>query len=79
LAYIISFLDEGRIWKMSKNFEAYLDLDKTGLENKYVIIVDGKVVAKGEDIENMLSSVRQKYPHEIPFVAKVPDERMLIL
>ena len=64
---------------MTKNFEAYLKLDKTGLESKYVIIVNGEMVAKGEDIESMLNSVRQKYPNEIPFVAKVPDERMLIL
>jgi hypothetical protein len=64
---------------MTKNFEAYLKLDKTGLENRYVIIVNGEIVAKGEDIENMLDSVRQKYPNKIPFVAKVPDERMLIL
>lgn len=64
---------------MTRNFEAYLSLDKTGLENKYVIIVDGRVVAKGEDIENMLGRVKQEYRHEIPFVAKVPDERMFIL
>ena len=64
---------------MTKNFEAYLKLDKTGLENKYVIIVNGEILAEGEDIENMLDSIRQKYPDEIPFVAKVPDERMLIL
>jgi len=64
---------------MTKNFEAYLQLDKKGLENKYVIIVNGEVVAKGEDIENMLETVKRKYPHEIPFVAKIPDERMLIL
>jgi hypothetical protein len=64
---------------VTKNFEAYVKLDKTGLENKYVVIVDGKVVVKGRDIENMLERVRQKYPDEIPFVAKVPDERMLIL
>jgi len=64
---------------MPKNFEAYLKLDKTGLKNKYVIIVNGEVVEKGEDIENMLDRVRQEYPDEIPFVAKVPDERMLIL
>ncbi len=64
---------------MSENFEAYLRLDKKGLENKYVIIVNGKVVMKGEDIEDMLEMVKQKYPQEIPFVAKIPDERMLIL
>ena len=64
---------------MTKDFEAYLRLDKTGLKNKYVIIVNGEVVAKGEDIENMLKKVKREYPHKIPFVAKVPDERMLIL
>ncbi|MBI5968849.1 MAG: hypothetical protein HY882_13475 [Deltaproteobacteria bacterium] len=64
---------------MSKNFDAYMKLDKTGLQNKYVIIVNGTVVARGENIEEMLDRVRQEYPDEIPFVAKVPDERMLIL
>ena len=64
---------------MTKNFEIYLELDKTGLENQYVIIVNGEVVAKGEDIENMLGKVRNDYPDEIPFVAKVPEERVLIL
>lgn len=70
-------MKEGR--DMTKNFEVYLELDKTGLENKYVIIVNGEIVAKGEDIESMLNSVKQECPNEIPFVAKVPDERMLIL
>jgi len=64
---------------MSKNFDAYVILDKTGLENKYVVIVNGEVVAKGENIEEMLDRVRKEYPHERPFVAKVPEERMLVL
>lgn len=64
---------------MTKNFDAYVRLDKTGLEKKYVIIVNGEVVAKGENIEEMLERVRREYPNEIPFVAKVPEERMLIL
>ena len=64
---------------MTKNFEAYLNLDKTGLQNKYVIIVEGKVVDKGEAIEDMLEKARQEYPDKIPFVAQVPDEKMLVL
>ena len=64
---------------MSKDFDVYFKLDKKGLENKYVIIVKGKLVAKGKDIESMLDKVKRKYPKETPFVAKVPDERMLIL
>jgi hypothetical protein len=43
-----------------------------------VILVDGELVAKGEDIETMLKEVLQKYPNEIPFVAKVLDKKMII-
>jgi hypothetical protein len=64
---------------MSKNFKAFLELDKKGLENQYIILVNGKVVAKGFDIEKMLAQVRKKYPKSTPFVAKVPDERMMVL
>lgn len=64
---------------MSKNFEAYLRLDKKDLQNKYAVIVNEKVVAKGENIEEILEMVKREYPDEIPFVAKVPDERMLVL
>jgi len=64
---------------MSENFDVYLSIDKTGLENQYVIVVNGEVVAQGEDIKTMLENIRKEYPNEVPFVAKVPDERMLIL
>jgi len=64
---------------MTINHAAYAKLDKSGLENKYVVIVDGKVVAKGGDIENMLAKVRKRYPKKTPFVGKVPDDRMMVL
>jgi len=64
---------------MSSNFQTYCDLDKQDLHNKYVVIVKRKVVAQGEDIEGMLKKARRDYPNEIPFVAKVPDENMLVL
>ncbi len=37
------------------------------------------MVAKGEDIKRMLAQVTKKYPDEIPLVAKILDERMLVL
>jgi hypothetical protein len=64
---------------MSKNFEAFLEFDKKGTENQYIILVNGKVVAKGFDIEKILAQVRKKYPKATPFVAKIPDERMMVL
>ncbi len=64
---------------MSKNFKAFLALDKKSLANQYVVLVKGKVVAKGFDIEKMLAQAREKYPSITPFVAKIPDERMMVL
>ncbi|MCJ7577631.1 MAG: DUF5678 domain-containing protein [candidate division Zixibacteria bacterium] len=64
---------------MTKNFEAFLKLDKSKFQNKYVIIVKGKVVARGKNIEKMVAQVRKKYPEETPLVAKILDERMLVV
>jgi hypothetical protein len=64
---------------MTKNFEAYLKLDKSKFQNKYVIIVKRKVVAKGEDVEKILAQVRRRLPGETPCVAKILDQRMLVL
>jgi hypothetical protein len=64
---------------MSKNFEAFLKLDVKGLENHYIILVNGKMVAKGFDIEKMVARVRKKHPKATPFIAKIPDERVMIL
>jgi len=64
---------------VSQNLKAYQKLNLKGLENKYVIVVNGKLVAKGDDIEEMLRKVRQKYPKNIPFVAKVPSNNMMVV
>lgn len=64
---------------MSKNFDAFLKLKKVGLEEKYVVIVKGKVVGKGKDIEKLLPRVKRQYPKEIPLVAKIPSDEVLIL
>ncbi|MCD6093898.1 MAG: hypothetical protein J7J51_03825 [Candidatus Omnitrophica bacterium] len=64
---------------MTKNFQAYLKLKKAGLEDKYVVIVKGRVVGKGRDIERILSIAKRRYPQETPLVAKIPSEEVLIL
>lgn len=64
---------------MSKNFQAYLKLKKRGLEDRYVVIVKGKVIGKGKDIEKILSIAKKRYPKEIPLIAKIPSEEVLVL
>ena len=64
---------------MSKNFQTFLKLDLSKLTDQYVILVDKKLVAQGKDIVSLLKLVRQKYPHKLPFIAKIPDNSALVL
>ena len=65
--------------KMSENFKTFLKLNLPSLADRYVILVDKKVVAKGKDIVSLLDSVHKKYPNKIPLVAKIPDKSALVL
>lgn len=64
---------------MSENFQAFLKLNQEKYANKYVVIVNKKLVASGQDIVTMLKSARKRYPKQVPFVAKIPDKSVLVL
>lgn len=64
---------------MSKNLQTYLRLNKARYKHQYVVLVDGKLVAKGKDIEKILSRVQKSHPRKVPFVAKVPGNEVLVL
>lgn len=64
---------------MTKNFQAFIKLDKSKLTNKYVVIIDSSVVGTGLDIYALLKRIRAKYPAKTPFVAKVPSSELLVL
>lgn len=64
---------------MSKNFQAFLKLDTSKYLNQYIVMIDKKIIAHGKDIVSMLKSVRKKYPHKTPFIAKIPEKALLVL
>lgn len=64
---------------MSKNLQAYLRLNKSRYKDQYIVLVDGKLVARGKDIEKILKRVQKSYPRRVPFVAKVPGNEVLVL
>jgi len=64
---------------MTRNFEAFLKLDDSKYRDKYVVIVKGKVAGSGMDVERLLKATRHKFPKEIPLVAKIPKEEILVL
>jgi len=65
--------------KMSVNFQAFLKLDAYKYLNQYIVMIDKKVVANGNDIVCMLKNIRKKYPHKTPFIAKIPEKSVLVL
>ncbi|OGX47234.1 MAG: hypothetical protein A3G88_07445 [Omnitrophica WOR_2 bacterium RIFCSPLOWO2_12_FULL_63_16] len=65
--------------RTADNLDAFLKLDQRKLADQYVVLVGAKLVAKGTDIETMLRRVKQRYPRQTPFVAKVPSPTTLIL
>lgn len=64
---------------MDRDFDAYLKLDCKKFSNQYVVILNGKVVASGQEIDLILAKIRKKYPRKIPLIAKVPSPETLIL
>ena len=64
---------------MTKNFQAFLKLDKTKYLNEYVVIIDEKIISSGKDIVSMLKAARKKFPKKTPFVAKIPEKSVLVL
>lgn len=64
---------------MTKNFQAFLKLDKSKYTDEYIVIIDRKIVASGKDITSLLKSVRKRYPKKLPFVAKIPEKSVLVL
>ena len=64
---------------MTQNFQAYLKLNTAKYADKYVVIINGKVVASGKAIEKILPAVRNKYPDSRPLVAKISKTETLVL
>lgn len=64
----------------SKNLNAYLKLDRRKYAGEYVVLVNGKLVNHGPNLEEMVDEVRRKNPGVTPFVTKVfPPQDALIL
>ena len=67
---------------MTKNFEAFLKLpvaEQEKYKGKYIVMIDGKIIAIGSEIDKIFPTVIKRYPKKIPFVAKIPISGAMIL
>ncbi len=72
-------INSGGDLRMSENFQTFVKLDTSEYTNQYIVMINKKVVANGKDLVSMLKSVRKKYPHKTPFIAKIPEKSVLVL
>lgn len=67
---------------MTKNFEAFLRLPTTEQEKyrgRYIVMIEGKVIASGSEIDKILPTIIRRYPKKTPLVAKIPVSGAMVL
>lgn len=70
------------ITPMTQNFKAFLNLSKRmqrKYEGQYIIMIDGKIVSHGKQIDTPLPTIKRKYPEKIPLITKIPRAEAMIL
>ncbi len=67
---------------MTQNFKAFLNLSKRiqeKYEGQYIIMIDGKIVNHGKQIDKLLPTIKRKYPEKIPLITKIPKAEAMVL
>ena len=65
---------------MDENYQTYLKEDLEKYEDKWIVIVDKKIVASGDNLKELVDKAKKDYGEKIvPFVAKVPKKNLMIL
>jgi hypothetical protein len=62
----------------NKNFDWLVNQNLSAFQGFWVTIVDQQIVTKGKSITVVLKETRNKYPNKIPFLFKVPTERVTL-
>lgn len=65
--------------KISSEFDFFLHNPLTRYEGKYVAILGKKVVASGISAKDVWDEVIKKYPNQIPTIAKLPKNEILVM
>ncbi len=63
----------------SKNYQWYTQADLQQYRGEWIAIAGQHVAAHGLNAQKVLEEAQKKYPHEMPALAKVPQEDILVL
>lgn len=65
----------------TSGFEYVMSLgDKLGeYVEKWIVVLDNKIVASGEDLKEVYKEAKEKHPQKTLFVMKVPADKVMVL
>ncbi|MBI2667876.1 succinyl-CoA synthetase subunit alpha [Candidatus Woesearchaeota archaeon] len=61
------------------NYNSFLRLNVKNYSNKWIAIVDGKVVSSGNTFREAYNQSKTKFPKNRPLIAKIPSKKVMIL
>lgn len=61
----------------AQNWQTLRTLDQKRLAGQYVVMVEGRLIGTGRDVERLVALARKRYPGKTPHVIQVPDARRL--
>lgn len=61
--------------RRDRNWQEYVALDPRKYAGRYVVIVAGRLVGAGRDLERLLALAHGIAPRETPFVARMRDPK----
>ena len=64
---------------IAQSYDFFINEKLEGFENKWVAIIENKVVAAAADIKSLMNDVKKLHLGKEPLVAKVPSRKMEII
>lgn len=61
------------------NYNAFLKLNTKNYPNKWIAMIDGKVVSSSSNFKETYREATRKFPGKRPLIAKIPSTRAMIL
>ena len=62
-----------------QNYKSFLNLSVKEYPNKWVALIDGRVVTVKNTFKEVYIETKEKFPKQRPLIAKIPSKRVMIL
>ena len=73
--YVIKMIGK----EVNKSYEFYINSDLNEHAGKWIAIIDERIVAKGDRVDEVIKEVKEKYPNKKFLLSKVPEPGLLVL